>query len=920
MADLALGPRSDKLLILFGRMGQLRTASPISPVQAFAAETQKTGQTDLWYKPQGGVALGVAIQDALLLACILALLSPAPSLSAPHMAPVAPQQNDAVQPPASFSRVRPHLPSPADAASVRIDLPAIAPAVIKRASETAQRGRPLRIGLHRYAPAAQAEVASRLRWWALSDGRVAGVFMVRSPGAKFIRASLDAALPAGAELRFFSPSDDGASYPSVRRHEMPAADEPFWTPTVAGDVMGVEVTLRSAADTAGVRLSVRRIAHRWANASSPGPAALQCSTHVDATCPSLAEGILTSVARVIFDDVQAGLSYVCSGVLLASDVGEDEPLPPYFLTARHCISDTRTAASVEVAWFHQSGRCNGGSADRRRTVTSGGATLLASSVAQDSAFLRLRRGPPSGVWLAGWDQKPMREGASAFTLHHPDGEWKKYAAGTMLEFNDILFDDGDRTRNAIIMRWSSGATEAGSSGAPLFRDGQYVAGVLSGGDENCRAGRDGFGNFNEFYPQISSWLRPGGTTRSPDLTLESMRTDLSRVDAGGSINLSVRVRNLGDATAPSGQLHFYQSRDARIARTGDVSVGSVSVPSLAPSASASRSRRLSVSGEGVRYYGACMVAVAGESNVNNNCSAGVRVVVDPPAPPPQTNGEGVFDLPLVWDAMDRDQQGFVRIRNLASESANVSMYAYDSSGRRHGPITINFAATQVRHFNTNDLYYGNPDKGVSHGFGADGRLRLRLQAPAGIRLDAQSYNRTPGGFLTAMLPSAHLFPSGETDMPWSHYVPTFNPGGNQQQVSHLYIANPHDAPVRLIAIAEDDWGMAAEDACAPADPGHLPPHASVLYSAKTLEDNCWGGGRGKWTVFVLAERRLDVVSLLYSAPARLWTNLTVREHRDQAALNDILQSSVKPLPTMRLPRFGGRKPKPLPAPLITPIR
>ena len=804
--------------------------------------------------------------NALLLACVLALLSPAPSLSAPHMAPVAPQRNDAVQPPASFSKVRPHLPSPADAASVRIDLPAIAP---RGGSETAQRGRPLRIGLHRHVPAAQAELASRLRWRALPDGRVAGVFMVRSPGAKFIRISLNAELPAGAELRFFSLSDDGAAYPSVQHHEM-QADMPLWTPTVEGDVIGVEVTLRSADDTAAVRLSVRRIAHRWADADTPRPrpSALDCPNHVDATCRSLGNEILSSVAKIAFDDVLAGESYVCSGVLLVTD-NEDEPNPPYFLTARHCVADARSADTIESVWFHQSARCNSSLQDRRRTVVYGGAALLAASEDQDASFLRLRRpsGIPADVWLAGWDPSPMSVGASVFSLHHPGGYWKKHSAGHVSAFRSVRFNDSEWVvQNAIDVAWSSGTIEGGSSGAPLFRgDGQYVAGILSGSADECASQGTAFGNFSDFYPQIAKWLHPDGDNQFPDLTLEDIEADRTRVTVGGSIRLSVRVRNIGDAASPSSRVHWYRSNDAAIARTEDASIGSVNVPRLNPAASTRLSGRVSVGGEGVQYYGACVLAVAGESNTRNNCSTGARVVVEPPAPP-QADGEGVYDLPLVWDAMDMDQQGFVRIRNLASESANVSMYAYDRSGRRHGPITINLAATQVRHFNTNDLYYGNPDKDVSHGFGADGLLRLRLQAPAGVRLDAQSYNRTPGGFLTAMLPSAYLYPSGETDMPWVHYVPTFNPGSNQQQVSHLYIANPHDAQVRLLAYAEDDWGTSADSPCQPSQPAYLPPNASVLYSAKTLEDNCWGDGRGKWTVSVLAEQRLDVVSLLYSAP------------------------------------------------------
>ena len=131
---------------------------------------------------------------------------------------------------------------------------------VKAVARSQRRSGPLRIGLHRRVPPADAEVASGLRWRTVRSG-VAGVFTVRSPGTKFIRAALDADLPEGAELRFFSPSASSAAYPSVCSPQMPAQGRPFWTPTVAGDAIGAEVMLRHVVDVGAVRLRVRRVAH-----------------------------------------------------------------------------------------------------------------------------------------------------------------------------------------------------------------------------------------------------------------------------------------------------------------------------------------------------------------------------------------------------------------------------------------------------------------------------------------------------------------------------------------------------------------------------------------------------------------------------------------------------------------------------------
>ena len=68
--------------------------------------------------------------------------------------------------------------------------------------------------------------------------------------------------------------------------------------------------------------------------------------------------------------------------------------------------------------------------------------------------------------------------------------------------------------------------------------------------------------------------------------------------------------------------------------TSDTLVVTDAVSGLAPSASSSKSVQLNApSTAGTYYYGACVDAVADESDTSNNCSASVRVDVEAPTYP-----------------------------------------------------------------------------------------------------------------------------------------------------------------------------------------------------------------------------------------------------------------------------------------------
>ena len=119
----------------------------------------------------------------------------------------------------------------------------------------------------------------------------------------------------------------------------------------------------------------------------------------------------------------------------------------------------------------------------------------------------------------------------------------------------------------------------------------------------------------------------GGGISSPDLIVESPSVDNTTLTPGQSLTLSATVRNQGTAEVAATTLRYYQSSDATIT-TDDTAVGKDAVPDLAASATSEQSSSVTAPlTAGTYYYGACVEAVSGESNTNNNCSDGVRVTV-----------------------------------------------------------------------------------------------------------------------------------------------------------------------------------------------------------------------------------------------------------------------------------------------------
>ena len=135
----------------------------------------------------------------------------------------------------------------------------------------------------------------------------------------------------------------------------------------------------------------------------------------------------------------------------------------------------------------------------------------------------------------------------------------------------------------------------------------------------------------------------------PDLAVAAPSVSNSGPETGASFTLSATVSNAGDGGAAATTLRYYRSTDSTIT-TSDTAVGTDAVAGLAPSGSSSESVDLTApASPGPYYYGACVDAVAGESDTTNNCSTSVEVTVLETEQQPQGQPDLAVGTPTVSD-------------------------------------------------------------------------------------------------------------------------------------------------------------------------------------------------------------------------------------------------------------------------------
>ena len=236
-----------------------------------------------------------------------------------------------------------------------------------------------------------------------------------------------------------------------------------------------------------------------------------------------------------------------------------------------------------------------------------------------------------------------------------------------------------------------------------------------------------------------------------------------------------------------------------------------------------------------------------------------------------------YGLPLFVSASHPTLQGFARVINRSERDGTVKIHAIDDAGQRFGPVTLALAAGETKHFNSEDLRDGAPEKGLRGSIQGGRGNNWHMEFETDLDVEPLAYARPRGeGFLT----STHDVAQGAS-MRW--HVPIFNPGSNTGQQSWLRVVNTSGIDTEVRVEGVDDNG----DAGAEVVRFDLPGDAARMFSAQALEqgysasrsdfefDGRLGDGTGKWQLVVSAERPVQVMSLLLSATGDLSNLSTV---------------------------------------------
>ena len=245
-----------------------------------------------------------------------------------------------------------------------------------------------------------------------------------------------------------------------------------------------------------------------------------------------------------------------------------------------------------------------------------------------------------------------------------------------------------------------------------------------------------------------------------------------------------------------------------------------------------------------------------------------------------------YAVPLIPSAANPIQQGFVRILNQSDVSGDIRITPIDDAGRVYPEIAIHLEAWAAVHFNSDDLEYGNPDKGIARGVGP-GFGDWRLEVEANYLFEPLAYIRTHDGFVTSVFEAAGWW---DADVYW---LPFFNPGSNHNQVSKLRLVNTKNETAHVVVAGVDDQGSFAPGGRVELT---LPPRASRTITSAELETGAdglvgrLGDGQGKWRLWIAADRRLHVLGLLESPTGNL-TNLSTGSWWDGRSAPMVLPST-----------------------------
>lgn len=413
------------------------------------------------------------------------------------------------------------------------------------------------------------------QWDALADGSRLWRLRIASPAAfslNFIFSSYD--VPAGAKLWLYNDARTHllGAYDASNRHE----NGQFACEPVQGDAVTFEYLVPAGVD-AGDSLQIGTVVHaykdilsRLAGAAPGNPYSAAGPCEKDVKCPE-ATGWDKEARATVRTLIGGGL---CTAALINNARNDGTR---YVWSAYHCGSMNNAV----FLFKYEKSACGSGSAPTNNTLS--GSVQLASNSNVDYRLARITPTIPASynAYYMGWNRSASAIPSSTVTIHHPDGDVKKWSK-----------DNHAPSKSGVqwhISQWDIGVTEPGSSGCPLFDQNHRFIGQLYGGQATCSfVFNDYYGRFDQAWNTVKTWLDPDNTgVTTLDGFDPGMPTNCGSIvsygapgcagsfgvvpnlgmsgclNSGGSVTLSINL-----AIGPSSALLFFGNQQANIPMVG----------------------------------------------------------------------------------------------------------------------------------------------------------------------------------------------------------------------------------------------------------------------------------------------------------------------------------------------------------------
>jgi lysyl endopeptidase len=270
---------------------------------------------------------------------------------------------------------------------------------------------------------------------------------------------------------------------------------------------------------------------------------------------------------------------------------------PYILTANHVFNADQNVAGWQVFFQAWSSTCT--PSQNSSGLMFNGTTLRANWAPSDFCLVQLNQTPATDPLIlssvlinyAGWTRSTAGSSNGA-GIHHPQGDVMKISTFSFPLFrsdNTTWTIGGQTVTVPGTLHWrvqwpttfngapTSGVTEPGSSGSPLFDQNHRIVGQLAGGPSNCSNAsikQDAYGRFDNSWTgggtnatRLSNWLDPTGTnaTTTNTTSILALNKFNSQLFISGDAVVCLTSNNYSIPGLPTGSSVVWSSNATNIA-------------------------------------------------------------------------------------------------------------------------------------------------------------------------------------------------------------------------------------------------------------------------------------------------------------------------------------------------------------------